>query len=299
MSHVQWCGLTRGHARLIVAYPDLKQLFKLGNKISSVCCPDEWVLGTALLLQLRCQATPTKANKCGTNGHDDGKEYRRGAQGVRHSPREADVPTTTASDTSIPNPSGCLESFDVIDWPITDQYRSGRQAQSPLLWEDMEATSHKVLWAPPRTYRSFTLATVIERVSRQEGNLFFRKVGPLKEAEIGALFRLITDVERATAPLAPCSARVSGYATKIKEQRSTDIAVAPNSEIHSCVTDSEDGNDDTSASGIPATPLARPRRISSRLVASLGHRVREMFNRKKGCWEGLSGTSCCEDCRSR
>jgi hypothetical protein len=179
-----------------------------------------------------------------------------------------------------------MESFDVIDWPITDQYRSGRQAQSPLLWEDMEATSHKVLWAPPRTYRSFTLATVIERVSRQEGNLFFRKVGPLKEAEIGALLRLITDVERATAP-------------QIKEQRSTDIAVAPNSELHSCVTDSEDGNDDTSASGIPATPVARPRRISSRLVASLGHRVREMFNRKKGCREGLSGTSCCEDCRSR
>lgn len=95
-------------------------------------------------------------------------------------------------------------SPDVIDWPVTDQYRQRGKDQSPILWTDLDATKARVLWAPPSCFRTFTLAALLDGVSRQEGNLFFRKVGPLTPEETERvlapiLVPLHTEAEPATA----------------------------------------------------------------------------------------------------
>lgn len=76
-----------------------------------------------------------------------------------------------------------------IDWPVTDQYREGAKDQSPLLWHNLDDSKRRVFWAPPNSYRTFTLGNIVEQVSRIEGNLFFRKVGPLKDEEVERLLR--------------------------------------------------------------------------------------------------------------
>ena len=78
-----------------------------------------------------------------------------------------------------------------IDWTITDQYRTCASDPSPILWQDLQLTKKKVFWAPPKYYRTFTLINIVHRVSIQEGNLFFRKVGPLSQEEVTTLFQII------------------------------------------------------------------------------------------------------------
>ena len=76
-----------------------------------------------------------------------------------------------------------------IDWPVTDQYREKAKDQSPLLWHNLDDSKRRVFWAPPNSYRTFNLGNIVEQVSRIEGNLFFRKVAPLKDEEVERLLR--------------------------------------------------------------------------------------------------------------
>lgn len=97
----------------------------------------------------------------------------------------------------------------MLDWVITDQYRKKGKDQSPILWGDLDRTKARVFWAPPSCFRTFTLGAVLNEVSRREGNLFFRKVGPLTAAE----------TERVLAPiLLPTPASAPAPATKEKEK---------------------------------------------------------------------------------
>lgn len=78
-----------------------------------------------------------------------------------------------------------------IDWTMTDQYRLRSRDQSPILWRDLQVTKKRVFWAPPSSHRTFDLLTLLNEVTVQEGNLFFRKVGPLTAEEVNILFQRI------------------------------------------------------------------------------------------------------------
>ena len=240
-THIQWCGLSREHAQRIVAYPDLGRLLKLGNKMSAACCPDEWILGTILTLQ----------------------QQPNGAA--------AAAPTPAA----LPSPP----SPPIIDWAVTDQYRSRAKDQSPVVWKDLDSTEHKVLWAPPRTYRTYTLATVVETVSRGEGNLFFRKVGPLTEEEIDRLVPHKKAKEEAAAA-AVVETAVPAAASPVTHVPKKDEGEEEEEE------DGEEGNEDKSPV-VPSTPTIK--RVGG------GHRVRDRWGRR-GCPEGGDGRGCCEEC---
>ena len=167
--HVQWCGLARAHVEKIVAYPDLPRLLQLGNRLSDhlcVCC-----LVVCFFLDAFAGA---------------GEETPRPELTTR--PSHTNTHTTSCPDEWVLGTVLALQgvgqgSPEVIDWPVTDQYRQRGKAQSPILWGDLDTTKARVFWAPPSCYRTFTLGAVLDTVSRREGNLFFRKVGPLTEAE--------------------------------------------------------------------------------------------------------------------
>jgi hypothetical protein len=80
---------------------------------------------------------------------------------------------------------------EVIDWPVTDQYRKGNKESSPIIWDSLRTSKHRVAWAPPRHFRTFTLERVLKEVSKNEGNLFFRKVAALSDEEAEELSAVI------------------------------------------------------------------------------------------------------------
>lgn len=306
--HVQWCGLARGHAQRIVEFPELDRFLDIGNRMSKACCPDEWVLGTILSLQLRGEGR-NRESRQGKEDEDEDQEEEEKEEEEKGKeetdPEEVGRnPTASAATATVTAtvPPG------VTDWPVTDQYRAKRQAQSPLVWNDLDTTIHKVLWAPPQTYRSFTLEKVVEQVSRNEGNLFFRKVGPLTEEETDRLIPLTKAKEVPDA--ATTNADITAVMIKKGEMAST---VGKGSSSSSAATDSEDVDDEASSSrnssSVPATPQTHTKLpeqeeeeeeekvVASRAAAVpiYGHRVRDR-RRRRGCPEGGGGGGCCEEC---
>lgn len=73
---------------------------------------------------------------------------------------------------------------ETTDWTVTDHYRQNRKAPSPITWTNLCTSKQRVFWAPPAFFRTFTLQAIVNNVSRREGNLFFRKVGPLSPEEV-------------------------------------------------------------------------------------------------------------------
>jgi len=88
-----------------------------------------------------------------------------------------------------------------IDWVTTDQYRTSKSDPSPILWQDLHATKRKVYWAPPKYYRTFNLISIVHKVSMQEGNLWFRKVGPLSHEETKVLYHTIILQQQVAVPM--------------------------------------------------------------------------------------------------
>jgi len=318
--HVQWCGLARDHAQRIVEFRELDRLLDIGNKMSKACCPDEWVLGTILSLQLRGEEG--RKNESRQGKEEEGEEEINPEEGDSN-PTAATAAAAAATAATTSTAAAASAPPGVIDWPVTDQYRAKRQAQSPLLWTDLDTTIHKVLWAPPQTYRTFTLEKVVEQVSRNEGNLFFRKVGPLTEKEIDRLIPLKKVKESpgppAAAPApadvpaaAPAPATTPAAAAVVVEAKA-DVAtmVGKGSSISSGVTDSEDVDEEaisssSSSSSVPATPQTEitpphhqqqqdPPPSRAAAAPTYGHRVRDL-RRPRGCPEGGGGGRCCEEC---
>ncbi|KAM3578146.1 hypothetical protein VYU27_000242 [Nannochloropsis oceanica] len=319
--HVQWCGLARDHAQRIVEFPELDRFLDIGNKMSKACCPDEWVLGTILSLQLRGEEgrkMESQQGKKDENKDQEKKNSEEEGEGKEEPyPEEGDrkpaVTAATATVTAIVPPPATLTATvppGVTDWPVTDQYRAKRQAQSPLVWSDLDTTTQKVLWAPPQTYRSFTLEKVVEQVSRNEGNLFFRKVSPLTEKEID---RLIPYQE---AKEVPDAAATNAGATPavVVDKRGMASTVGQGSSCTSATSDLEGVDDEArssmNSSRVPTTPQTHLRlpeqeeeeeegkkvvTFRAGALPTYGHRVMDR-RRRRGCPDGGGRGVCCEEC---